>query len=378
MEIFLNCLQLGLGHVSRTISLGRELVKRGHEAHFFASGSAYDLLKKEFRGVHFCNPMSWCETPDGIAVIPSTLNVFLPMVSYDQESKVFNVKRPVSMDIIHRYYDQRRYIAKYRPNIIVVDGDLLALRLAQRQKTPSVFVTNYIRPGYGFPAFLLAGHNFVERYIKNCDKIIVPDLPEPYTVCQYNLGDLEYFGVEEKVEFVGSFFDMSYEKGSEEFIFASISGPPGSRAKIAKETIPVLARLKQKSIASLGEPNNKSYGKIGNCEVHGWLTKKQRKECMKNARIIIFSGSHGTSLEVLKYRKPSICMPTQAEQMGNARKLEELGCSIFVERKEQVEPAIKEMDENIDSYKESLKKISEVASKFNGVKRAADIIEGSA
>lgn len=378
MRVFLHCLQLGLGHVSRTISLGRELIKRGHEAYFFASGSAYDLLKKEFQGVHFCNPMSWCETPDGIAVIPSTLNVFLPMVSYDHESKVFNVKGPVSMDIIHRYYDQRKYLAKYRPNIIVVDGDLLALRLAQRRKTPSVFVTNYIRPGYGFPAFLLPGHNFVERYIKNCDKIVVPDLPGPYTICQYNLGDLEYFGVEEKVEFVGSFFDMSYEKGSEEFIFASISGPSGSRVKIARETIPVLARLKQKSIASLGEPDSKFHRKIGNCEVYGWLTKKQRKECMKNARIIIFSGSHGTSLEVIKYRKPSICMPTQAEQMGNARKLEELGCSIFVERKEQVEPAIKEIDENLDSCKENLKKISEVASKFNGVKRAADIIEGLA
>ena len=155
MRIFFNCLQLGLGHVSRTISLGRELVGRGHEVHFFSSGSAYDLLNKDFQDVHPCIPMFWCETPDGIAAVPSALNIFLPMVSYNHESKGFDIKGPVSMNIIHRYYDQRKYVAKHRPNVIVVDGDLLALRLAQRWKTPSVFVTNYIRPGYGFPAFLL-------------------------------------------------------------------------------------------------------------------------------------------------------------------------------------------------------------------------------
>lgn len=375
MNIFFNCLQLGLGHVSRTISLGRELVGRGHEVHFFSSGSAYNLLRKEFQDAHRCIPMFWCETADGIAEIPSTLNIFLPMVSYNHESKGFGIKGPVSMDIMRQYYDQRKYISKYRPNIVVVDGDLLALRLAQRWKTPSVFITNYIRPRYGFPAFLLPGHTFVERYMKKCDRIMIPDLPEPYTICEYNLGNLEYFGVRKKVEFVGSFFDMSYEKGSEKFIFASISGPTGSRVKIAKEIMPVLARLKGKSIASLGEPNNKFHRKIGNCEVYGWLSQKQRREYMRNARIIIFSGSHGTSLEVIKYRKPSLCIPTQAEQMGNARKLEELGCSIFIKRKGQIEPAIKEIDENLNSYKENLKKLSEVASKLNGVKRAADIIE---
>ena len=64
--------------------------------------------------------------------------------------------------------------------------------------------------------------------------------------------------------------------------------------------------------------------------------------------------------------------------MGNARKLEELGCSIFIKRKGQIEHAIKEIDENLDSYKENMKKISEAASKLNGAKKAADIIEGLA
>ena len=60
---------------------------------------------------------------------------------------------------------------------------------------------------------------------------------------------------------------------------------------------------------------------------------------MKNSKMVIFSGGHITAFETIKYVKPSICVPTQPEQMGNAAKLQELGCSIVARSREQLKAA---------------------------------------
>jgi uncharacterized protein (TIGR00661 family) len=249
-----------------------------------------------------------------------------------------------------------------------------ALRLAYRWRIPSVYITNVIRPSYRFSPLLIPGERFTERYVKRCGKIIVPDNPE-HTICEYSLGDLDRIGIKDKVEFVGSFVNMTSERGLEKHVFASISGPLGTRAKLARIIIPVLSRLKTKSVVSLGEPGNKATKKHGNCEVHSWLNREQREEHMKNAEIIIFSGGHGTCFEVIKHGKPSVCIPTQPEQMGNARKLQELNCSISVENEAQLRSAILEIEEKREFYRVNVKKINEYSRKFRGIEKTVDVIE---
>src|SRR4030042_4378197 len=99
-------------------------------------------------------------------------------------------------------------------------------------------------------------------------------------------------GISEKVEFAGSFLDTTYTQGLEEHIFAPISGPFGTRAKLMQMIIPVLKELKIKSIVSLGLPSEKNTAKIGNCEIHAWLSPQGRQECLRNARLIVISGGH--------------------------------------------------------------------------------------
>ncbi|MBS7659133.1 hypothetical protein KEJ28_00310, partial [Candidatus Bathyarchaeota archaeon] len=81
--------------------------------------------------------------------------------------------------------------------------------MAERWGYPSVYITNLIRPSYDFPKLLLPGERLTERYVRNCSKIIIPDNPMPYTICEYNLGNLNHVGVRDKVEYVGSFMDLS-------------------------------------------------------------------------------------------------------------------------------------------------------------------------
>jgi len=359
------------------IPLGKKLAKKGHELIFFSGGTAYQLLRKEFENVYLCTPVAWYENAHGVIASASVLNILIPLPIFTYEKNKLEIKRPSSVETVHRYYDLRRHIRKIKPDMIISDGDMHALRLAHRWKIPSAYITNIIRPSHAFSPLLIPGERFTERYVKKTRKIIVPDNPPPYTICEYNLGNPNEIGIQERVELVGSFINMTPMKGADNHVFAPISGPLGTRTKLARMIIPILSRLDTKSIVSLGEPSGNIVKKHGNCEVHSWLNRQQRDEYMRNAKIVVFSGGHGTCFEVIKHRKPSVCIPTQPEQMGNARKLQELGCSLSVRDKNQLKSAILEIEDQLDMYKKNVTTINEYSSRFKGLERAVSVIEDS-
>jgi UDP-N-acetylglucosamine--N-acetylmuramyl-(pentapeptide) pyrophosphoryl-undecaprenol N-acetylglucosamine transferase len=378
MRLMLCCSELGLGHVSRLIPLGRKLGKKGHELYFFSGGKAYELLQKEFKNVYLCTPVAWYENASGIVASASLVNILFPLPVFNYEKAGFTVKSSTAMETIHRYYDLRKHIRKIKPDMVVADGDLHALRMASRWKFPAVYIANLIRPSYGFSAFLNPGERFVERYVKTCRKIIIPDNPLPYTISEYNIGNLDSIGINEKTEFVGSFLETTYTQGPAEHVFAPVSGPYGTRTKLTQTILPLLEELDTKSIVSLGIPGKNITAKKGNCQIHSWLSAQEREEAMKNAKIIIFSGGHMSCFETVKYAKPSICIPTQPEQMGNAAKLQELNCSISVKNTEELKAAVQKIEEENQRFTENIKKLNAFSNKFKGLDRAAEIIENAA
>jgi UDP-N-acetylglucosamine--N-acetylmuramyl-(pentapeptide) pyrophosphoryl-undecaprenol N-acetylglucosamine transferase len=371
------CSELGLGHVSRIIPVGRKLREKGHELHFFSGGKAYELLQKEFENVYFCTPVAWYENASGIVTSASLINILFPLPVFNHEQNRFNLKTSTAMETINRYYDLRKPIKRIKPDLIVADGDLHALRMASRWKFPAVYIANLLRPTYGFSAFLNPGERFVERYVKTCRKIIIPDNPPPYTVTECNLGDLENIGIKEKTEYVGSFLDTTYTQGTAEHVFAPISGPYGTRAKLTQTILPALEKLETKSIVSLGTPGKTIKTRKGNCHIHSWLTTKEREEALKNAKLVIFSGGHRTCFETVKYAKPSICIPTQPEQMGNAAKLQKLNCSITANNTQELEDAIQKIEKEHQTYTKNIKKLNTFSNNFKGLNRAVEIIENA-
>jgi uncharacterized protein (TIGR00661 family) len=378
MRLLYACSELGLGHASRTTALGKRLEQNGHEVFFFSGGKAYQLLKKEFKNVYPCTPVSWYENASGIITSASLINILFPLPDFNNEKGKFEVKNSSAMETIHRYYDLRRHIKEIAPDLLIADGDINALRLAHRWKIPAVYITNLIRPSYGFSSLLSPGERFTERYVKKCAKIIIPDNKPPNTVCEYNLGNLHHVGILDKADFVGSFFDTTPTEGSEMHIFAPVSGPFGTRAKLLQMLMPVFEKLTMKSIISLGMPGERKTGRIGNCEVHTWLSHEERRECMRNASIVIFSGGHITCFETIKYAKPSICIPTQPEQMANAAKLQDLHCSIIARTKTQLQSAVREIEEKRLIFKRSVEELNRFSNRFNGLNRAVEIIENVA
>ncbi|MGA3290538.1 MAG: glycosyltransferase [Candidatus Bathyarchaeia archaeon] len=375
MRLLLSCSELGLGHVSRIIPLGKKLEKHGHELFFFSGGKAHEMLQNEFKNVYKCTPISWYENAHGIITSASLINLLFPLPLFNTEKNRLEIKNSNAWETIHRYYDLRENIGDIAPDVLIADGDINALRLAQKWGVPTVYIANMIRPTYGFSAFLNPGERLIERYVKRCSKIIIPDNPPPYTISEYSVGNLDHVGLNGKVEFIGSFVDTTPAKGSQEHIFAPISGPPGTRAKIIKTLLPVLEKLKTKCVISLGTPGKKVTAKIGNCELHTWLSPQERQECMKNAKFVIFSGGHATCFETIKYSKPSICIPTQPEQLGNAAKLQDLNCSITVKNKGQLQKAVAKMEEEQESFHRNMLALNEFSNKFKGLDRAVTIIE---
>jgi len=146
MRLLVCCMELGLGHVSRVIPLGKRLQERGHELFFFSGGTVYELLRREFENVYPCTPVAWYETFHGIMTSVSLLNTLFPLPRYNHEQGRLEVKSSNAAETVHRYYDIRKHIRRIKPDLMVADGDMHALRLAYKWKIPSVYVTNILRP----------------------------------------------------------------------------------------------------------------------------------------------------------------------------------------------------------------------------------------
>ena len=195
MRLLYSCSELGLGHASRTIALGKKLKEKGHEVFFFTGARAYELLRQEFRNVYPSTPVAWYENAHGIITSASLINILVPLPVFNNEKGKFEIKNSSAMETTHRYYDLRKQIKQIKPDLIVSDGDIHALRLANRWHFPSVYITNLIRPSYGFSPFLNPGERLTERYVKECSKIIIPDNPPPFTISEYNIGNLGNIGI---------------------------------------------------------------------------------------------------------------------------------------------------------------------------------------
>ena len=168
MRLLYSCSELGLGHASRTLALGKRLEANGHEIFFFSGAQAYQLLQKEFKNVYPCTPVAWYENASGIVASASLLNILFPLPTFNSEKGKFEIKNSSAMETIHRYYDLRRHIKEIQPDLLISDADIHALRLASRWHIPSIYVTNLIRPSFGFSSLLNPGERFTERYVKSC------------------------------------------------------------------------------------------------------------------------------------------------------------------------------------------------------------------
>ena len=247
MRLLYSCSELGLGHASRTLALGKRLEKNGHEIFFFSGARAYQLLQQEFKNVYPCHTRIMVRKRpwNNHNRITHQHPVSHPRLQ-QRNKQVRNQKlqrhgnnppllRPTETH--KRNQTRPRNLRRRHPRL--TNGTQMALSLSlhhEPHQTKLRILTHCSTQA----------KDSQNATSKTAHKIIIPDNPPPYTISEYNIGNLDNIGINEKVEFVGSFIDTTPVKGSEEHVFAPISGPFGTRAKLTNLLIPAPQRTQHK------------------------------------------------------------------------------------------------------------------------------------
>jgi len=187
----------GLGHTSRCISAGRELISAGHEVFFGAYGYSKELIEK---------------TGYDVYEIPSEIKLVGKKGSLDMKKSVQATIKTAKMlggPMI------LRLIEKVKPDVVLSDSYYLGILGAKAKKIPVCMMVNqtnmeefFQNRGVSLKILGKLAKTFYFKVFEHVDKVIIPDYPPPYTVCGRNLSFSR--GMLEKIVYTGPIVRKRY------------------------------------------------------------------------------------------------------------------------------------------------------------------------
>ena len=177
---------IGLGHAHRSLPIMRELARRNE-----VSASGFGPALNEIRDSVGCK----CdELPPIGDIIKGGDEIDVKMSIWENIKKL----RPMA---IKRISD---VLSGVRPDAVVVDGYVLGVYAAKMHGARVANIANCTKLWYVFPkthSIIESGSDVFSRMVVDLsDKVIVPDLPPPFTVSRDNIA---YFGARHKFHYVG-------------------------------------------------------------------------------------------------------------------------------------------------------------------------------
>jgi UDP:flavonoid glycosyltransferase YjiC (YdhE family) len=373
----------GLGHITRVLEVARRLRAGGAELRFSSSGQGAAYLKAmgeggssvecpgldvEWAGGGFS---SWHVLPR----FPHMFSTFLKQVAFEEQA-----------------------ITAFDPDVVVSDSRLSALLAARSSGYPVVTMLNQFAIAFP-PRFRRNLGKFYERVAGDglglmwaaSDRVLMTDLPPPYTIGEANL---ECSDLSRVVEFVGfTAPEVTPSKGSVEkarrslgfdsrpVVFCQVSGPDATKARFVQTLREAAGALSEEFnlVISLGfaggstEPKKLSGG--------GWLFEwcPIKGELFAASDLIVARAGHSTIGQCINAGKTAVLVPiyNHPEQIGNATKFAELGLGMAI-RSEKLTP--ENLVEAVESclrnprLRASVEAVREVSSRFDGVENCAAAI----
>ena len=372
----------GLGHVIRILDLAGRL-EDDYQSLVSTSGQALRHVRSKGDGVRaVASPSvdvhwegegfsSWHVLPR----FPFTFNSFLRQVAFE-----------------------RRSIADFDPSVVVSDSRLSPVVAARELSYPVVTMLNQFvisfpprfRGGTGRLFERIAGDVLGELWSLS-DRVLMTDLPPPYTIAENNLLGSDVSGV---VEFVGftapspshtrdelEKAGRAVEMDRRPLIFCPISGPDATKRRISEILLRAAPGLTEdyNLVISLGysggdpAPRKLSSG----AWVFEWCPVKD--ELFEQAGLVVARAGHSTIGQCINGKKPAVLVPiyNHPEQIGNAEKFSRLGLGKMI-RSERLTPdnlaeAVRACLDD-PGYREAAEKVAEVSRRYNGAERTAEII----
>jgi len=305
-----------------------------------------------------------------------------------------------------------RFMKRYKPDIVFSDSRASSLLAARMMRIPVVLMLNQFRveivhrPSqkqlslFDRLFFLIAnlGWLFVRTAIQlvwgKSQVILIPDLPDPYTISLGNLAIPKRYN--SKVKLIGPIVEtgnwnihhnveqLRHRLGisiSKPIIYAAVSGPKIEREVLTRILIKALTHAARRYtvILSKGNPTGspqprKSKGML----IFDWIPNQD--EYIKASDVVVSRAGHGTIMKSIVYGKPMILVPIpdHTEQYTNARRAEALSIAKIIDQNKldcrSLDSALSDLLSNKE-YRKNARRIQRSVSSMQAVKIACDLIE---
>lgn len=327
----------GLGHVSRMVRVARSVEKSGCDVVFSTWGEAAAYVASEgFRCLNAPNMDVRWDPVGGFAGVrhiaadlPGMVSSFFKQVSFEMES-----------------------LRRFGADIVLSDSRLSAVVASHLRGVPSLVVLNQIR-------LLLPQDDSIcsRRFLEDLGgevvaslwslsrRILIPDLPPPYTISERNLWGVG--NAVRKMRYVG--FMVEDLRSSEErladvqrtlrlddkpLVFAQISGPEATKVHLLRRILDSeIDSSEYTFVVSAGVPNGSTQPKkYGDKWFYEWCPV--RDELFQLASLVVARGGHSTLSQAIRCGKPMVIIPIphHSEQIQNAEKAARLGVAVVLDQ----------------------------------------------
>ena len=378
---------VGLGHASRLVTIATRLNSYDRDVllKFSSFGEATSYI--EMNGFE-CNSVSPVELvwsgEGGFSIKNSLGNV---------PSWFSNFLRQVNSEIGN--------LVAFSPNVIVSDSRLSSVVAGRLLRIPTIVILNQVklllsprlRELKVTRIFEKINGEFMGGLWNMSEKVLIPDLPPPYTIAEHNLWDCN--SIQKKVEYVGfttASFDFPPERldsikeslgisNDKPLVFVHISGPSSTRPSLISKVLQAIrdSQADIQYVISEGRPNGKIQpAKLSNSVwYYEWCPIKD--ELFKISDLIVLRGGHTAISQAIQYGKPIVTIPirNQGEQLGNSDKVAKMGIGIKLDSLHMDAADFSNailMVLNNKYFLENVQKLMKVANSLDGIENVLKVI----
>ncbi|MEP0826012.1 MAG: hypothetical protein HRF40_11045 [Nitrososphaera sp.] len=376
---------VGLGHASRLVMVADHLRGIGTNVSFSSYGEAASYVSLKGYKCVTVPPVEFAWSMEGgFSVKNSIANIPLWFA---------NLSKQVNQET--------RNMTACNPDVVVSDSRLSPLVAAKLLKIPSIVVLNQVKLLLSPRLRDFAISRFFEDMVAEllgtmwtmADRILVPDLPPPYTISAHNVWQvgsaskkLEYVGFaspkpyvsKESVDRVAQ--NLGFDR-SKPIVFVHVSGPSQTRPALIRVSLDVIEQLDPKIQFVISGGNPKGEGeprRLGECSwYYDWCPV--RDEIFAMSDLLVLRGGHVALSQAIQFGKAVVTVPIEnhGEQLGNSARIAELGMGIMVHPKgikpEQLKDAILQVLGD-NRYKDRAIELQKMAAKLDGIDNIARVV----
>jgi UDP-N-acetylglucosamine--N-acetylmuramyl-(pentapeptide) pyrophosphoryl-undecaprenol N-acetylglucosamine transferase len=371
MKIMIFICGEGLGHTSRCLALGKELLAAGHEIKFGAYGYSKDMAEKAGYTAQ--------EIPSEIKLVGKAGGLDL---TGSIEATLKNAQLLGGPKVL-------KLIRDSGPDVVVSDSYYLGTLAAMILKLPVYLIINQSNmeeffKDRGVPIRILGEltKKFYKEIFEKTDKIIIPDYPLPYTVCRKNLDFAPR--LREKLFYSGPLVREKFEEVDiiplEKPHIVSLIGGFGYREPIFRKVL-TTAMLDPGINYTLISGPNLDPSKFREIPKNVQLLRfvEDTYPYIRSSDSVIAPGGHSTIMEALSFGVPVLSFPDEghSEQENNAAVIEEEGYGRMLSYSTPPEVILECIREVLEdgAYRNKVERLQRLAGELGGPKAIREMLE---